>query len=230
MRAFWRGLDDIRARILGVDDAGVYEAALLQAARTFGEDSAAYRSIARGIDVGHARGAQYFWVTHLNGCLPVTQGIISLEAMERIYCRDKTFFKGYYAFLPELVLRSEIPLHEDERPVLIDLVEQVWARGYVFSPENPLRIRGLELVGDDDPLNEFGLLLRFGRDTHAMNDHRFACSNDASKIAFGRKKMRLWAARDGLSGICLGAGASLYSDAGLGVYTDCICRVVVHDS
>jgi len=215
------------AKILGEDEKEIYLEAARKAAEKFGHGSLAYRTITHGINTRNVTGSQYFWVNHLNSCLPQNQKVISLAEMEMINNYDETFFGGIYAYVPEIVLRTETPFNQNEQFILEDLVEQIKGDKYEFSSENPLRISGLELVKDDNPKNAYGLLLKIGSDSKITIDKKLAASNTGREIPFGGKKKRIWTRKDSLSAICLGGGSSLYTDGGFDLYADCVCRVIV---
>ncbi|MFV1998174.1 MAG: hypothetical protein ACC641_09205 [Acidiferrobacterales bacterium] len=217
-------------KILGEDEKEIYLEAARKAAEKFDHGSLAYRTITHGINTRNVTGSQFFWVNHLDSCLPQNQKVISLAEMEMLNNYDETLFEGIYAYVPEIVLRTETPVNQKEQIVLEDLVEQIKGNKHEFSSENPLRISGLELVKDDNPENAYGLLLKIGNDSKISVDKKLAASNTGSEISFGGKKKRIWTRKDSLSAICLGGGASLYTDGGFELYADCVCRVVVFDA
>ncbi len=216
--------------VLGKERRELYLESVAKAAEKFGNDSAAFQSITNWIRPEKALGSQYFWLTHLSACLPQHQSVISLELMELANNKDRKFFTGFYTYVPEIILRTEIPATQKERFILEELVAQAKQENYKFSPEAPLRISGLELVTDSNPANPYGLLLKFGNNTNVITDERFAYSNSGKKIKFGGTSKNVWTCCDGLSTICLGGGASLYTEGGFNVYADCICYVVVADA
>ncbi len=227
MQRIKRGTNCYYTEIPGKDETDIYLGAASKAAEKFGYDSLAYRSITNGINTKKGTGSQYFWVTHLNACLPPNRKVISFEEMEMINDHGKTFFEGFYTYVPEIVLRTRIPFNQKEQFILEDLVRQVQGEGYEFSSEKPLRITGLELVKDENPANTYGLLLKAGGDTRISTDKRLAFSNSGKNIRFGKNQKNIWTRRDSLSAICLGGGASLYTDGGFELYADCVCRAVV---
>lgn len=52
--------DETEARILGKADSNIYLEAIHKASERFGQGTAAYRTITRGIDAKNAIGSQYF--------------------------------------------------------------------------------------------------------------------------------------------------------------------------
>lgn len=213
-------------RVLGEGDRELYLEATRKAAEQFGLSSVSYRRITQGIHTKNVTGSQYFWATHLNSCLPNEQKVISLEEMEIINNVDTRFFQGFYAYIPEIILRTETPINQQDRFILDDLGRQIKAEHFEFSSDQPLRISNLELVKDDDPDNVYGLLLKIGNETHISVDPRFSAKT-GSDIPFGDKTKRIWTHQNGVSAICLAAGVALYTDEGFGLYADCICRSVV---
>ncbi len=214
----------------GKERRELYAESVTKAAEKFGNDSTAFRTITHWVNPEKALGSQYFWLMHLNACLPQHQSVISFELMELVNDADGKFFNGFYTYAPDIILRTEIPAAPKERFILEELVVQAKQENYEFSSEAPLRISGLELAKDSNPANPYGLLLKFGNDTSACIDERFAYSNSGKEIEFGRTLKNICTSSNGLSTICLGGGASLYTEGGFSVYADCICHVVVADA
>ncbi len=213
--------------VLEKEKRELYLESMAKAAEKFGKDSTAFQTITHWINPKKALGSQYFWLTYLNTCLPQHQSVISFELMELANNADENFFNGFYTYVPEIILRTELPSTQKERFILEELVAQAKQEGYEFSSEAPLRISGLNLVKDSNPANPYGLLLKFGDDTSICVDERFGYSNSGKKIEFGGMLKNVWTCCDGLSTICLGGGASLYTEGGFNVYADCICHIVV---
>jgi len=216
-----------QAIVLGKEERELYVETVAIAAKKFGNDSTAFRTITHWIKPKMGLGFQYFWAVHLNECLPQNQKVLALEQMEKIISADGKFFGGFYTYVPEIILRTDRPVTKKERFILAELVAQVKQEGYGFSPEMPLRISGLRLVKDENLANPYGLLLKFGNDTKILTDERFAYSTVNKKIKFGSTLKNVWTCVDGLATICLGGGTSLYTEGGFAIYADCVCRAVI---
>ncbi|MFV1998546.1 MAG: hypothetical protein ACC641_11115 [Acidiferrobacterales bacterium] len=216
--------------ILGEEGRELYVESVAKAAEIFGNESMALRTITHLINPKKALGCQFFWLTHLNACLPQHQTVISLEQMELTNDANKKYFDGLYVYVPEIILRNETPATRKERFILAELVTQVKQENYEFSPEIPLRISGLKMIKDKNPENPYGLLLKFGDGTKVCIDKRFACSKAGKNIEFGVLLKNIWTCGDGLSTICLGGGTSLYAEGGFSIYPDCVSRVVIADA
>ena len=205
----------------------LYKEADRKIAEKFGEVSLAYKTTKKGIDIRNVTGSQFFWNTNLGLYLPKNQKAISLKDMEEINDQDENFFKGFYTDAPQIVLRTNKPSWEQNEYILENLVKQVKKQGFDFSPENPLIISDLELVKDNNPKNQYGLLLKIGKDTSLENDSRFAYSNNIKQIPFGEKQKNVYTKENGLSRVCLGGDGDLGSGSDVLPISDVFGRVVL---
>ncbi len=220
------------ARILGEEDREFYYEVVRKTGERFGRNSKAYNIITHRIKTGEVIGCHFFWVTNLNRYLPKGQKIISLDDIELIDSFDPTFFHGIVTNVPEIILRTGHTEFSPMRPMLQDLVKQVRGEGYEFSPENPLRISGLELVENKDTSQSYGLLLRINENTILKNDKRFFYSdshrNRDREIVFGRKTKLLRSnKKEGLSNIFLDLFGDLDLTGDYMAYSDDNCRTVI---
>jgi len=216
--------------ILGKDEKELYKEIDNKTAEKYGRHSLAYQTITNRINIKLVTGAQFFWLLNVNDYLPQYQRLISLKDMELITDSNQSFFTGFYSYVPEVILRSEAPVNPKEKYILEDFIRQMKNEKFNFSPEQPLRISGLELVKDENPDNAFGLLIKITNDTKFTTDKRFAHSNSGKAITFGKKTKKIWTGKKGLSAICQGGGSYLYTDGGFEIYADCVCRVVLIES
>lgn len=215
------------AKVLGKDEKEFYLEIAIKTAEKYGKHSLAYKTITNGINISKVSGVHFFWVSNISSYLPQHQRVISLKDMEMIADSDESFFSGFYSYVPEVILRSEIPIYPNERYILEDLVRQIKNEKHEFSSEKPLRISGLELVKDQNLDNAYGLLMKVCSGTKISIDKRFSFSNSGKEIPFGRNTKNSWTGKNGLSAICQGGGSYLYTDGGFALYADCTCRVVV---
>lgn len=206
----------------------LYEEADRKTAEKFGEDSLAYKTITNGIDIKNVTGSQFFWNANLNLYLPNNMKVTELSDWEDINDINKDFLKGFYKDSAQIVLRTKNPSWDKNKYILNDLVKQF--RVFDFSPENPLLITDLELVKDDNPKNEYGLLLKIGSDTKRKNDKRFAYSNNGKRIPFGKGNKKSYAKENGLSGVYLCKKGNLYSKCDALANSNNVGRVVVKDA
>lgn len=218
------------ARVLDKEDSELYQEVFRKTAEKYGKNSLAYRTITNGIDAKDVTGSQFFWNTNLGSYLPKGQRVISLEDMEAINDLDESFFTGYYSDAPEVCLRSDSTSYEKNKYIIENLVKQVRGEKKEFSPENPLRISGLELIKDENSKNEWGLFLQIGQNTRMINDSRFGYSNNKREIPFGEKQKTVFTQNNGLSGFCLGRDSGVYSGSGYLANSDDSGRVVVIDA
>lgn len=195
-----------------IAEKDVYQETEAKTKERFGENSLAYRTIMNGINPGDGTGSQFFFNTELGLYLPKNQRVLLFEDLEKILFSSEAdeFFDGsFYTDTSELILRTQIPTYEKNKQLLTDLVKQIKTVELDFSSENPLRISGLGLIKDDDPQNEYGVLLEIGQDTKTINDERFGFQKGRIKI--GHKEKKLHTKKDGLSRVCLGRFGTLYS-------------------
>lgn len=190
----------------------LYQEADAKTAEKFGKNSLAYKTITNGIDIENVTGSQFFWNTNLGKYLPKNQRVILLQDMEKINDQDENFFKGFYTDSPQIVLRTDQSSWKPNKYILENLVKQVKKQGFEFSSENPLIISNLELAASKSSKNQYGLLLKIGKDTRVENDSRFAYSNNEKQIQFGENKKTIFTKEKGLSRVCLYRGGLLDSD------------------
>lgn len=192
----------------------LYKEVFAKTAEKYGRFSKAFNTITKGIDV-NVKGSQFFWANNLNFYLPKNQKIISLEDAEDINDTDKTFFAGCMLEFPEVILRTEEPLLEQDEYILNDLVKQVKREGFKFYPGYPLRISGLEFVKNNSLKNQYGLLLKIGKDTKIVNDERFSHLNNEKHIQFGKGRKKIYTREKGLSKIYFDFYNNLNSEEGI---------------
>jgi hypothetical protein len=201
------------AVVLNGEHGDLYDKVIKRTAKKFGEGSLAYWTIASGISPGGV-GSQFFWNLNLQNSLRNGQRVATLSDMEAIHDSDETFFDEFCTDLPQVVLRSDVSTRERNQYMLDNLVEQVKKRRLPFSPWRPLLISGLELVGDDNPSNPYGLLFKVGKKTTMEHDERFAHARSGEKIRFGDgdKKRRVYTRNEGLSKLQLCGDVVLNSE------------------
>ena len=196
-----------------IADKEIYKETQAKSKEKFGENSQAYKTIINGIDSNNGTGSQFFFNNETNLYLPKNQKVISLKDIERIYSYTNEFFGGsFYTDTLEIILKTETPAYYKNEYILKDLVKQLKGKRvhgavYEFSSNNPLRILDLESIKDENPKNEYGLLLKITKDTKIINDKRFASSNN--KIQLGNQTKILYTKQDGLSGVYLNSEGNL---------------------
>lgn len=199
----------------------IYKETEARSKEKFGENSLAFKTIMNEIDSEDGKGSHFFFNNEVNLYLPEEQKVISLEDVERIY----SFYNADYFFhqlnltISEIILRTEIPSRKWNKNILENLVKQVKYEKKDFSPQNPLRISGLELIKDNNPENIYGLFLNLGQDTKMINDKRFAYAYLAGYIQLGNTTQKKVTKEEGLSDIyfnryCLGSGKMVLSSSG----------------
>jgi len=187
----------IRGFEASIADSKLYQEVAKGVAEKFGKDSKAYQTLMNGIDTKNGTGSQFFFNTEAESYLPEGQRVARLADLGKIYDADTSFFKGIYTDTPELVLRTDTPSWKNNTPILENLVKQVRERELEFSSDNPLVLSGLELTRDDNKANPYGILVKIGDNTVAVNDLRFAYGKD--KIQVRNKTKTLWTKDKGLS-------------------------------
>jgi len=191
----------------------VYKAVEKGAAEKFGVDSRAYKTITNRMVAENGTGSQFFFNTETGLYLPEGVRVSGVDDLARINSNAPEFFDGtFYTDTPELVLRTAKASYEQNTQILEGLVSQVRQTGHEFSPERPLLISGLELVGDDNSQNPYGLQLKLTDKTTIQTDERFA--HGKNSIPFGNGSKTLWTKKDGLSGVYLSRNGRVDSNDG----------------
>ncbi len=196
----------------------VYEEANAKTAEKYGKDSQAYKTITNGIDIKNVTGSQFFWNTNLGFYLSKERKVCLLNDWEEINDLDESFFGGFYTDSPQNVLRTATLSYNRNKYLLENLVKQVKemrnkGAKHEFSSENPLIITNPELVKDDNSKNDYGLLIKIGKDTILANDSRFAYSNSGKQVPFGDKTKTVYNKEKDLSGVCLYRDGDLFASS-----------------
>jgi len=218
----------IRGFEASIADSKLYQEVAKGVAEKFGKDSRAYQTLMNGINTENGTGSQFFFNTEAELYLPEDQRVARLADLGKIYDADTSFFKGIYTDTPELVLRTDTPSWKNNTQILENLVGQARERGLEFSSDNPLVLSGLELTRDDNRDNPYGILVKMGDSTVAVNDPRFDYGKD--KIQFGNKTKTLWTKDKGVSGVFFGGSGSVVSSGGDLQDSSDNGRVVVFDA
>lgn len=206
--------------------ADFYKAVVKSIEEKYGRRSVAHKRMMNEIYTYNGRGSQFLFNNEAGLLLPENQRIARYDDLGRISDVYPSFFYNIRTSTPEIILRTEKSIWEENTKVLKNLVNQVRERGLDFSTENPLVLSDLELIKDEDKNNFYGILLKFGNKTSARNDRRFGEGN--KKINLGGHPKELFTESNGLSDIALDENR-IVSYKHFLHDSDCISRVIIFE-